>query len=159
MKKLNAKLLVSAALVSGLATTTFAYAHDSGETGACGHMHHDAAFGGRGDLEARMERLADRLDLTADQHTAVRAIVDRTRPEMRGLRDKMAENRKQLQALTMQAGVDENQVRALADAQGKVFADMLVLRSKTRGEINKLLTDQQREKMQQMRGARGPHAG
>jgi len=158
MKTLNSKLLVAAVLAGGLGAMPLAHAQGGDELTGCGHQHHRAAFGERGGPEMRMERMADRLDLTQEQRTAVRAIVDKNRPEMRALRDKMRDNGTQLRALTGQTKVDDKQVRALADAQGKAYADMIVLRARMRTDIGNVLTDQQRQQMQQMRGTRGPGA-
>jgi Spy/CpxP family protein refolding chaperone len=116
---------------------------------------HGAAFGLEGYAEQRVERMADKLNLTKDQLASIRAVFDQTRAQRRELHDRMIENRKQLRALTEQGTFDENEVRRLADAQGKVTADMIVLRTHVRAEIAKLLTPQQREQLKQFHARHG----
>ncbi len=109
----------------------------------------------RFDPEVRIERMAEALDLTTEQRDKVRAIVDKLRPQVRELRDKLTDNRKQLRALAQQGNAKEADVRKLADAQGKLVADMIVQRTKVHNEIHAVLTPEQREKLQQRFERRG----
>jgi len=84
----------------------------------------------------------------------MRAILDQARPQMRALHDQLLDNRKQLPAL-MQGTLDERQLRTLADARGKTIADLIVLRTNVHLKIGKVLTEQQREQLHQLRGGRG----
>jgi len=58
-----------------------------------------------------------------------------------------------------QGNAKEADVRKLADAQGKLKADMIVQRSKVHNAINAVLTPEQREQFQQMGPGRGPGRG
>lgn len=156
-------LLVAAAVAGGVAATAVYAAPPGG--GACSYGAYGAGFGpgkgGRGgmDSEAHVERLAARLDLSTAQRDQVRAIVDKARPETRALRDKLTDNRQQLHALMRQDNAKESEIRKLADAQGKLKADMIVQRSKLHNAINAVLTPEQREQFQQMGPRRGPGMG
>jgi len=156
-------LLIAAAVAGGVAATAVYAAPPGG--GACGYGNYGAGFGpgmgGRGgmDPEAHVDRLAARLDLSTEQRDQVRAIVDKARPETRALRDKLTDNRQQLHALMRQGNAKEADVRKLADAQGKLKADMIVQRSKVHNAINAVLTPEQREQFQQMGPGRGPGRG
>ena len=70
----------------------------------------------------------------------MRAIVDKSRPQKRALRDTLGENRKQLRALMQQGTPSDGEVREIADAQGRTIADMIVLRTKIQADINAVLT-------------------
>jgi Spy/CpxP family protein refolding chaperone len=151
MSKSIKAVLIATALTGSVAAGV-ALANPRGDVEGCGRGQHAMGSGRHhGDHESRMERMADVLGLTKEQRDAVRAIVDKSRPQKRALRDTLRENRRQLRAL-MQAGTpSESEVRKIADAQGRVMADMIVLRTKTRAEINAVLTQEQREKIQNMR--------
>ena len=148
MKRLRTTLMVTALAAGGLAAAVpvFANAHGHGDRG-CGHMSH---MGGYGSPGAGIERMARHLDLTGDQLTAVRAIEDKNRPQLRSLRDQMSANHRQLRELAQ--APDAGKLRSVADAQGKAIADMIVLRAEMRMEIDKVLTDKQREKLHHMSG-------
>ena len=143
------KAVLIATTLTGSVVAGIALANPQGDAESCGRGHHAMGSGRHhGDHESRIERMADVLGLTKDQRDSVRAIVDKSRPQKRELRDKLTQNRKQLRALTEQGTTKESEVRALADAQGRAIADMIVLRTKIQGDINAVLTQEQREKMQ-----------
>jgi Spy/CpxP family protein refolding chaperone len=159
MNRTTKTLLLAATLAGGLATAA-AYAVPPAAGPCGGYGARGAGFGGPGmgagmGPGGRIERMADMLDLTKEQRDKVRAIVDKARPETRALRDKLTDNRKQLQAATQQGGKDA-EVRKLADAQGKLMADMIVLRTRVHGEISAVLTPAQREQLEQRMPGRGP---
>jgi Spy/CpxP family protein refolding chaperone len=164
MKTSAKTLLIASAIAGGVAAVAVQAAPPWGGAG-CGYGPgaSGAGFGGHGmghgahrmDPEARIERMADMLDLSKEQRDQVRAIVDKSRPQARELRDKLADNRKQLHALVQQGNAKEADVRKLADAQGKLTADLIVQHTKVRSEIQALLTPEQREKLQQRFEHRG----
>jgi Spy/CpxP family protein refolding chaperone len=152
MKTVTTTLMITGLALGGMA---LALADD----GFRGHGEHHGAqckdgHWGKG-MEGGMEHMMEGLDLTPDQRSQVRAIVDQARPSMRELRDKMRDNRKQLRQLTQAATVDEKAVRSLADAQGKLKADMIMQRSKMQVALNKVLTPAQRKQWQDMRPGGG----
>lgn len=155
MKKDTLTILMTT-LLAGMLEATSAYANPwaggEGHMGGCHHTYQHAR-------EAQIYRMGKRLGLTKEQRTAVRAIVDQHRPQMRALRDAQAESRHQLMALSATGNPDTVQVRALADTQGKAIADMIVLRVRMRSEINKVLTEEQRKKLLQARETRGHRPG
>ena len=111
-----------------------------------GHKHGGRAF--------NVDRMAERLNLTDDQRAQIEAIMEESRQQMSNQRDKMQENREQLRALMQQSPLNEAQVRKVADAQGDLKADMIVLRAQKRAKINTVLTDDQRAQLEEMRGKR-----
>ena len=148
MNRLRSKFILTTLMVGALVVAVPVLAHSHGDRG-CGHMSH---MGGYGGPAAGVEHMAKRLDLSADQLTSVRSIVDKNRPQLRSLRDQMAANHKQLRALAEDAAQDPGKLRAIADAQGKTIADMIVLRTQMREDIDKVLSDKQREKLHHMHG-------
>lgn len=152
MKK-PVKLLLLAGVVSGVLAAGLVHAMPGGE-----RCMRDAHAMGKGygrhamDPEARIERMADALDLTQEQRSQMRGIVDKSRPQTREVRDRLRDSRKQLHALMQQDQAPEREIRRLADSQGKAMADMIVLHTKVQADIRALLTPQQRQKMQQRFG-------
>jgi protein CpxP len=125
-----------------------------------GRGPHGMGMGGPGfGSEMRIEHMTEELGLSAEQRDKLRAVVDKNRPQMRALHDQMTDNRKQLQALMQQGGAKDADLRKVADAQGKLIADMIVQRHKLRGEIAAVLTPEQREVFQNRFQHRGPYRG
>jgi Spy/CpxP family protein refolding chaperone len=146
------KVVLIAAAVTGTMTAGIAIADSQSDAPSCGRGQHAMGSGRHhGDHESRIERMADVLGLTKDQRDAVRAIVDKSRPQQRALRDTLRENRKQLHAQMQQGTPSASEMRKVADAQGRAIADMIVLRTKTQADINAILTQEQREQFLEMR--------
>jgi Spy/CpxP family protein refolding chaperone len=161
MKHTTTTVIISAVLAGSLAAAVPAFARGMGPgpDGDCPHGM-SGMSGMHGDPEARIEQMVQKLNLDTKQRDAVRAIADKHRTETRALRDRMADNHKQLRAVTAQGDADAAKVRDLADAQGKDMADMIVLRARMQAEIAKVLTPAQREQMQkQRRGGFGRQDG
>ncbi len=147
MKHTTTTVIISAALAASLAAAVPAFARGMGSHGDCAHDR-SGMSGMHGDPEAGIGHMVRELKLDTKQRDAVRTITDKHRSEMRALRDRMADNHKQLHELTAQGDADEAKVRALADAQGKDMADMIIMRAHMQAEIAKVLTPAQREQMQ-----------
>ncbi|MHB1333703.1 MAG: Spy/CpxP family protein refolding chaperone [Sulfuriferula sp.] len=143
MKKDTLTILM-ATLLAGMLEVSFAYAKPTADgaerTGICTHAYQHTR-------KTQIYRLGKRLGLTQDQRTAVRAIVDQHRPEMRALQGAQEKNQYQLAEFSSPDSSDPRQVRVLADRQGKIIADMIVLRVQMRNEINRILTAEQRNKL------------
>lgn len=69
--------------------------------------------------------------------------------------DEVRVNRAQLRDLTRQSGFDEDVVRVVADKQGDLKAEMIVLRARQRSEMKALLSDEQRAQLDEVR--KGKH--
>ena len=150
--KSSIKALLVVMTITGVAGAGLAHAFPPNSAHSCMHGARSMGFTGHdgySDPDRRIDRMADSLNLTKAQRDAMRAIVDKARPQTRELRDKLAENHKQLRALMQQDVPKENEVRQLAEDQGRAIAEMIVLRTKVRTEIRGVLTDAQREQLQQ----------
>ena len=156
--KTSIKSLLVIMAITGAVGAGVAYAFPPGGAHGCPSGAHTMSFKGHEgyrDSDRMIEHMSASLNLTKEQRDAMYAIVDKSRPQTRELRDRLADTHKQLRALMRQGTPKESEVRELADAQGKAIADMIVLRTKVRTEINHVLTDAQRQQMQQWRGHRG----
>ena len=105
------------------------------------HCHHHCPPPGDAEGMPGLERMADHLNLSKEQRQAMHAIEDKYRPEMRDLRQLLADNRAAL--MKMDAG--DAKLQETAEAQGKTLADTMILRKKMHAELDKVLTEEQRQ--------------
>jgi Spy/CpxP family protein refolding chaperone len=90
-----------------------------------------------------MLHMLERLEVTDEQREKIWAVMDKNR---RALRQ------------AMRAGpYDAALVRQLADRQGQLKADMIVLGAQGRQEIRALLTPEQQERFKEMKKHRRGH--
>jgi Spy/CpxP family protein refolding chaperone len=163
MRKITAVLLTSALLAGsvGLASADTDRAQpgdgakygcrDKGGFGDYGHR----GWGRHGhSAEARVERMTRAYGLDAKQVEQVRAITKKYEGDFDALRTKMRDNGTRLREAMDKGDAGQADVRKLADAQGKLKADMIVVRSKMRAEIDKVLTKEQLEKRKQWQDQR-----
>ena len=149
------KLLLIATVITGAVAAGVVYAMPGGDGCQRGGQHLGMGHRGQGmDDERHIDRMADALDMTKEQRTRARGIIDKSRPGTRELQDRLQDNRKQLHALMQQEAAPEKEVRRLADIQGKAIADMIVQRTKVQADIRSILTPEQRQKMQTRFGKR-----
>ena len=153
MRKLTQTLLISSILtVSAVAAGTAFAGHGKG--GACFHGKHMGMGHGGFDSERRLERMTQKLDLSAEQQDQIKAIFDANQAERQALRENMQQNREALRNLMTTDSPNEADIRALAETQGQFKANMIVMKAKTRQAIAAVLTDEQKAKMQAMRDKR-----
>ena len=157
MIKLPKSLLASALIVGSLGLAGTASAKPFGEGPGCdreGHHHMEMGHK-RGDKGFNVDRMAKQFNLTDDQRTQIEAIVEASKPQMIELGDKMKANGEQLRELTQQSPLNEAEVRRVADAQGDLKTEMIVLRAQQRAKIDAVLTDEQRAQLKEMRDKKG----
>ncbi len=113
-------------------------------------------FGGPAFVGSVAERLIRHLDLDDAQRDQVRRIVDAAEPELRALSDTMQESRERLRELAVADGFDAAAMRASADQQGDLVADMIVLGTGIMRDVRAVLTPEQLEKLtSELEGRRG----
>ena len=98
--------------------------------------------------------LAEQLDLTAEQRDKAGRIMDETMPKLRALMFRMIDARKAAKDLKSGATSDK-ELRAHADEQGRIVADLTYLGLKARSDLRAVLTEEQRTKLDAMSGDRG----
>ena len=149
MKTITTVTLIGGLLASSLALAdphTDSYLKDGGK--GCHHGARSGKMEGKGQY---WEKMADDLKLTTEQRALAKVTVEKAKPRIADLRERMQTNRKALRELR-QAGIgDESQLRALARERGNLVADLTIQRSQTRDDIRQILTDTQRGQMKQIR--------
>jgi protein CpxP len=98
----------------------------------------------------RMERIAEKLDLSDEQKEQIKVIYKGTKSEMKFLRQSIKESRKAMEA-AVESGANDSKIDELSTQQGKLMAEMIALKSKNRVRVMTLLTDEQRVKAKKMR--------
>ena len=149
------KLLIStaaAALLGVSALGTYAVA-EQGAAGPCHgakhewsrhHGHH--GFAGHG-----MHRLLRKLDLSTQQRDQVRDILKKSRPQFRSLGMQMRDNQRRLMDVNPDDPNYASIVAQVSQANGQAVTQMIQLRSQMRADVYKVLTPEQKQKLQTMK--------
>lgn len=106
-----------------------------------------------GKQQPRLERLAATLELTEAQQEQAKAILATEQEKVAPLWEKKRANKEQIRTAIHSAQADEQTLRTLAAAQAEIQAELLVARAATWKQINALLTPEQQERAQKMKGA------
>ncbi len=130
-------LLVTAAML--VAGCTGAFAQGGGPN--------KGGFGG-GPMFGRVLR---NLDLTDQQRTEIRKIMETERSVMQPVHEQMRANREALQAATKDGQFNEAEITKLAEKQGELMAQMIVSRERVQSQIWQMLTPEQRDKLAKWR--------
>lgn len=160
MKKLTKSLLAATLVVSSVGLVTVVSAMPFADGPGCGRAGHHMAYSKHSSSRGpNLERLADRLDMTEEQRAEIKVILDDAREQMVELREQIRENRVELRELTGQAEFDEVAVRSLADKQGDLKAEAIVLRARQRHDMKAVLTDEQLVQLDEMRNRKHYRGG
>jgi len=139
---MKTKKAVLLAFVSVAVLSTAAYA-GSGE-GRHGPTRH---FGGPGfgmhEPGMLIGRMAEHLDLDDAQRESVNNIVSAAKPEIEALREKVRANHEALRTLD----ASDPEVQNIAISNGELATEGTLLFSRIRSEVNAVLTDEQRAKL------------
>ncbi len=99
---------------------------------------------------AGMMRGIRHLDLSDDQKAGIKAIMQDLKAEERELKREMKFGHEQLKELIKADVFDEEAVAALADQEGVLAAERLVVSSRALSEVYGQLTDEQRAELEVM---------
>jgi protein CpxP len=102
--------------------------------------------------------LFGRLDLTDDQQSRVRQILDSHRDEQRGLMDRSMKAHEALAEASTTGAFDEGAVRARAAEVAAVESDMAVAQARVFSEVYQILTPEQQTKLKEMQARRQDRA-
>ena len=94
------------------------------------------------------------LDLTEEQRSQIRGIMQQHREEFRALRQRVQAARRALDAAVTAPTLDEGAVRAAAAARGEVETDAALTRARVHAEVWQVLTPEQRAKAETLRAQR-----
>jgi Spy/CpxP family protein refolding chaperone len=155
MMKLQKPLAIALTLLMVCAGAAWAGQHGMGhhDMGKHGKGYHDKhGYHGNGQkCGACPFKMLHGLDLTEAQTDQIVAIFEKYEDEHETLRQNMREARKTLREAIHSEAKTEADVRAAAQKVGDQLAELSVHRSKMYSEIRPVLTDDQVEKLQEMK--------
>ena len=143
------KTALLALLMSGLLATS-AYADFDGKKGPRDRHFNGPGFG-MPNPDMISERMAERLGLNEAQRESVDNIMSAAKPEIKALREKAKANRDALKALDP----SDPEVQNIALSNGELATEATLLFARVRGEIDAVLTDEQRAELAELKEQRG----
>jgi periplasmic protein CpxP/Spy len=104
----------------------------------------------RQSLTGHLEHMAQALNLTDSQKERARMIFEHARQSAQPIRQEVRQNREKLTAASKAAN-SEDEIRKLADEQGRLLGQLVAIRTEASAKFYQLLTPEQRVKADQMR--------
>lgn len=108
--------------------------------GPVGHGH-------RGGIEKALRG----LDLTAEQKSKVKEIMETSRASIQPLMEQSRANHERMRGLGSDGNFDQAQIETIAADQGRIAAKMIVEKGRIKAQIFAILTDEQKAKAETMR--------
>jgi len=96
-----------------------------------------------------LKHMNKELNLTADQQTQIKSIMQAQKSKLQPLMQQMRQNR-QTENANITGSFDENQARTFANKQSQIMSDLIVEQERTKSQIYAVLTPEQRQKAQQL---------
>lgn len=127
--------------------------------GAMAYGNHEGKSQDRCDRQGPA-RMLNRLDGVTDaQREQIEALMEARRGEMQGVKGEMREHRQAMRE-AIERGASRDELRALADEQAARMSAMMLSRAETAQQVRGILTEAQRDQLQEMRQQRVErHAG
>lgn len=97
-----------------------------------------------------MNRIVKRLDLTEEQKTEIKAILEEELPAAVPLVKQLMDNRKAQMAATEDGIYDEEEVKAFAKEQAVLIAGLIVIKERIRIQTYAVLTPEQQDQIKEM---------
>ena len=144
------RIFLSSLLVGTLAIGTVAMAGPHGKFGGGDNAERSAKF-----MEKRLDRMSEKLDLTAEQKTQMKAVME-------GRDNKLAERkalREAFQKLDPTSASYEADLKALAAKKAAMSEEATISRGLKRQKVAEILTPEQLTKMEEMKAKRGGKRG
>jgi Spy/CpxP family protein refolding chaperone len=143
MKAIRFRLLI--AFVAVLMGSVIAKSQTAEDTPPAPPMHHGMGMG----MEGHLQFLAAKLNLTDDQKTQMKAIMQKERPNIQPLHQQEHQLDQQLRQY-VEGTFDQAKVAALAGQKAQIQAQMTVEETKIHNQLYQLLTDDQKTQLKQM---------
>lgn len=145
MKTIRFRLLIAAAAI--LLGSALAQSQTAADAPAAPSMH---GYGHHFGMEGhRMEFFSKALNLTDDQKTQMKAIMEKEHPAMKPMFQQERQIDQQLRQY-VQGTYDEAKVRALANQKAQIEAELTVSHTRVHNQMYQLLTPDQQSKLKEM---------
>lgn len=149
---------VFAAVLSTLSISSFAGSGEKCHGPARGeHASHRGHGGdGKGPQGAFWQHKMDKLKMTPEQQAQAKQIFEKQHAAQEKNREAMRETQQALYAASRTKDFDRSRVEQLANDQAKLRAQMTVARAEAMHQFFAVLTEEQKQQMQQWREKRKP---
>jgi Spy/CpxP family protein refolding chaperone len=121
-------------------------------------MHHRGGPG-LGMVQGLLHRLGDYIELTEDQRTQIEAVAEQARTEIRPLLQQARAERQEFRSSDQPGDFDEVAFRNHAQKQAQIHVDIQVAAARAMSQAMNILTPEQREKLEELRGLFGRRGG
>lgn len=149
---ITATLVVAVLAIPGFLIAQGALGGPGGHQGPGGH--------GMGMLQGLLHRVGDHIDLSDDQRAQIETIVSEQGPAIREIGRQMAEARQQFMHGSATGAYDAEAAQTFAETQAPLYVDMVVRTAKLRADVWAVLTPEQQQELEELRGLFGPrHRG
>lgn len=147
------KLIITIVTAMLLTTTGTAFAQDSyGEPGRKGQRGpHNAQ---QIPVVGQIMRAIKQLELDEEQEQNIKAVVQELKSDIRPVMKETRASHQKLKELIKAENYDEQAVAALAEHEGQLAAERIVLTGKALSQVLGHLTDEQREQLDEMAAER-----
>jgi protein CpxP len=108
-------------------------------------------FGGKGFAGKGFERMFGKLNLSDEQKSQVKAILEDSKTRVRPLMESLKTNHEQIENLGTDGVFNEAQVDQIAAAQADVTKQLVIEKEKTKAQIFAVLTPEQRTQAAEMK--------
>lgn len=102
-----------------------------------------------------IEMMSHKLDLSDEQREQALAKLDEFTPQIREKRQAMHDGMKRLHEIDVDADNYESDLQTIANQQGKLVTDMIILGASMHTELEQLLTDEQKAQYDELKKKRG----
>jgi len=144
MKSIRFRLMIAALAV--LMASTFAMSQTTDEAPAPPPMHH---HGMRGGMEGHLHFMAAKLNLTDDQKSQMKTIMQKERSNMKPLHQQERAIDQQLREF-VEGNFDEAKVQTLAVQKAQIQAQLTVQETRIHNELYQILNADQKTQLKQM---------
>ncbi|MHC4124040.1 MAG: Spy/CpxP family protein refolding chaperone [Planctomycetota bacterium] len=150
MKKVSL-IIAMALLIASLSVSAVAQSKGRYGYGAKGDMMHRGGPGREaGPGVGLILRLKEKLELSAEQVEKLKVINDEVKGQFKAAADSFKAKRDALNK-AVESGATEAEIRAAASEIGKAIGDQAVLRAGTKTNVDKILTDAQKAKLEELK--------
>lgn len=140
--------LTTVAVLSMAITSVSLFARERGITGSNTEHRNSESH-----QQKRLERLTSLLELTDEQQASIETLHETFGEQINKLREAMHGNREILKTLAEATPVDTNAIQQVADAQGALFSDLVMLKTEKRIAFTAILTQEQLDKLEKLHAA------
>lgn len=99
-------------------------------------------------IGAILEKMADKLELSPQQRIDIRLVINDAKANLEPIVLAIGENRQQYKQLLTTTNPLDTDIQRLAEQQGRLVTESLVMRARFRLQLNALLSEQQQLKLQ-----------